>query len=276
MLPAGPMVPARHRVQEVQRELADTVTLVLVPLDEPLAPFRAGQFNMLWGFGTGEVPISVSGDPTGGGPLLHTVRAVGPSTRALCDVAPGDVIGARGPYGTSWDVERAAGRNLLVVAGGLGLAPLRPAILQALAERAAFEQVTVVLGARSPADLLYPDQVTSWAARPDVSVHVTVDHAESGWDGQVGVVTTALRRVDLDPTRTTALVCGPEIMMRHTAAALVSAGMDPADVRVSLERNMTCAIGHCGHCQIGPTLVCRDGPVYGFDEAAPLMATRGR
>ena len=272
----GPMVPSRHRVVEVRRELADTVTLALMPEGSPLPACAPGQFNMLWAFGRGEVPISISGDPASRGPLLHTIRAVGPSTEALCGVTEGDVVGVRGPYGTSWTVERAKGRDVVIIAGGIGLAPLRPVVLSVLADRAAFGQVAVLLGARSPAGLLYLDEVLRWRDQPDVDVLVTVDHAEPGWWGEVGVVTRLLDHLRLDPAGTAAFVCGPELMMRFGATGLLDRGVPAADIEVSLERNMKCAVAHCGHCLLGPTIVCRDGPVYTYDVAAPLLAVRGR
>jgi anaerobic sulfite reductase subunit B len=273
-VPAGPMVPARYRVGAVRRELHDVVTLHLEALDEPLPPFRAGQFHMIWAFGTGEVPISVSGDPTAG-ELQHTIRAVGPSTRSLCALAPGDVVGLRGPFGRGWDVGDARGGDLLLVAGGVGLAPLRPALLEALAGRARYGTVALVVGARSPEELLFAAELGDWAARDDLDVHVTVDHARPGWPHDVGVVTQLLGRTAVEPSRTTALVCGPEIMMRYSAMALVDMGIAPGRVRVSLERNMRCAVAHCGHCQLGPALLCRDGPVLAYDTAGALMAVRG-
>jgi anaerobic sulfite reductase subunit B len=273
--PVGPMVPIRHRVAEVRRELHDVITLGLETLDARLPPFRAGQFNMVWAFGTGEVPISVSGDPTAGGPLQHTIRAVGPSTRSLCALAPGDVVGLRGPFGRGWEVGDAKGGDLLLVAGGIGLAPLRPALLEALAERDRYRTVALVVGARSPEELLFADELGDWAARDDLSVHITVDRARPGWPHDVGVVTQLLGRPAVDPARTTALLCGPEIMMRYSAMALVDLGIAPGRIRVSLERNMRCAVAHCGHCQLGPALLCRDGPVLDYDAAGPLMAVRG-
>jgi NAD(P)H-flavin reductase len=271
---AGPMVPARHRVAAVRRELHDVVTLDLEALGEELPAFRAGQFHMIWAFGTGEVPISVSGDPTTTD-LQHTIRAVGPSTRSLCALAPGDVVGLRGPFGRGWEVGDAAGGDLLLVAGGVGLAPLRPALLEALAERDRYGTVALVVGARSPDELLFAGELGEWAARGDLEVHITVDHARPGWPHDVGVVTQLLGRVGIDPARTTALLCGPEIMMRYAALSLVDLGIAPEGIRVSLERNMRCAVAHCGHCQLGPTLLCRDGPVLTYDTAGPLMAVRG-
>ena len=272
----GPMVPSRHRVVETLQELPDTVTLALAPEDTPLPAGAPGQFNMLWAFGCGEVPISVSGDPTSPGPLRHTIRAVGSSTEALCAARVGDVLGVRGPFGTSWAVDRAKGRDVVVVAGGIGLAPLRPVVLSVLADRGSFGRVAILIGARSPAGVLYLDEVRRWRERSDVDVHVTVDHAEPGWWGEVGVVTRLLDHLRVDPAGTAAFVCGPEIMMRFAAAGLLDRGVPAAAIEVSLERNMKCAVAHCGHCQLGPTIVCRDGPVYTYDVAAPLLAVRGR
>jgi NAD(P)H-flavin reductase len=271
---SGPMIPLRHRVTDVRAELADTVTLTLEPLEAPLAPFRAGQFNMLWGFGTGEVPISLSGDPTQGDRLLHTIRAVGASTQALCALDPGAVVGVRGPFGSHWDVASAEGRDVVIVAGGIGLAPLRPLVLGIIARRRAFERVALLVGARSPQDMLFPDDLERWRSF-DIDVHVTVDHAGAGWRGDVGVVTRLLPRAQVDPADTVAFVCGPEVMMRFAAAGLIDLGVDDASIRVSLERNMKCAIAHCGHCQLGPTFVCREGPVYSYEVAGPLMTIRG-
>lgn len=273
---AGPMVPVRHRVAGVRRDLPDTVTLTLVPDGRPLAPFTAGQFNMVWAFGKGEVPISVSGAAARQDRIEHTVRAVGPSTAALCALRLGDVVGLRGPFGTSWRPEDAAGGDLLVVAGGLGLAPLRPVVLHALAHRAGYRRVVVLIGSRAPDALLYGDEIAAWRAGGELDVWVTVDHADRGWWGEVGLVTRLLDRVTLDPPVTRAMVCGPELMMRLTARDLVDRGLAASAVQVSLERNMKCAVAHCGHCQLGPTLVCRDGAVLPFDVAGPLMAVRGR
>jgi NAD(P)H-flavin reductase len=271
---SGPMVPVRHRISEVRPELADTVTLTLEPLEAPLAPFRAGQFNMLWGFGSGEVPISLSGDPSNDDRLLHTIRAVGASTEALCALDPGAVVGVRGPFGSHWDVASAQGCDVVIVAGGIGLAPLRPLVLEIIARRRDVGRVALLVGARSPQNILFPHDLERWRSL-DLDVHVTVDHAGSDWRGDVGVVTQLLPRAQVDPANTVAFVCGPEVMMRFAAAGLIDLGVDDASIRVSLERNMKCAIAHCGHCQLGPTFVCREGPVYSYDVAGPLMAIRG-
>ncbi len=270
----GPLVPSRYRVVANRPETSETVTLELEPVDRPLADPAPGQFNMLWAFGVGEIPISVSGAPNGpDGALLHTVRSVGAVSAALCKMAPGDVIGVRGPYGTGWDVQGALHRDVVVVAGGVGFAPLRSAVLH-LARRRSAGQLTVLVGARSPAEILFAGELEAWRHGWGVDVQVTVDRATPGWRGEVGVVTRLIERTGMEPARTTAFVCGPEIMMRFAARALIERGVPPAGVQVSLERNMECAIGHCGHCQLSPLFVCADGPVFSWERVAPLLATK--
>ena len=227
---------------------------------------------MLYVPGVGEVPVSISG--TGPGQVLvQTVRAVGAVTRALCACRPGRMIGVRGPYGTDWDVASAAGGDLLIVAGGIGLAPLRGALLAALAQRDAYRRIVVLIGARSPEELIFVRELEEWRRR-GADVELTVDRATTGWAGNVGVVTQLLPRAPVDPSRTTALICGPEIMMRLTARDLLALGVRAGRVRVSLERNMRCGVAECGHCQLGPLLLCRDGPVVGYAAAAPLLAIK--
>jgi NAD(P)H-flavin reductase len=268
-----PMLPRPFRVREVRQDTADTVTLWLDPLDGVPLPFAPGQFTMLHAFGAGEVPISISGDPRGG-PLQHTVRDVGGVTTAIVRAVPGDVLGVRGPYGVGWGVRDGVGGDVVVVAGGIGLAPLRPALLELLAHRESFGRAVLLYGARSPAELLYPDELEAWSHQPDLDVALTVDHAPSGYRGRVGLVTKLLARADFDPGRTLALVCGPEVMMRHVADDLVRLGVPPSRIRLSLERNMRCGVGLCGHCQLREFFVCVDGPVLPLDQAAPLVTVR--
>jgi NAD(P)H-flavin reductase len=269
----GPMAPVPFRVTRRRRELRDTWTLALEPVaGEPLTP-EPGQFTMLYAFGIGEVPISVSGE-THGDALVHTVRAVGAVTQAICAAQPGAVLGVRGPFGNSWPVEAAAGSDVVVVAGGIGLAPLRPALYELLRRRGEYGEVTLLYGSRTPADLLYSKELQRLRGRFDLEVDVTVDSAEGGWCGKVGVVPKLVAGARFESASTVALVCGPEIMMHYAARALLERGVAPERIYLSMERNMRCGVGHCGHCQLGPTLICRDGPVYRYDELRSLMGVR--
>jgi anaerobic sulfite reductase subunit B len=274
---ASAALPHPYTVVSRRVDTYDTVTLELAHGTGPLPAFVPGQFAMLTAYGVGEVPISLSDVvDTGDGRarrLVHTLRAVGAVTSALHATGPGGVVGVRGPYGTTWDVPSAVGHDLVIVAGGIGLAPLRPVVLAAVAERTRFGRVSLLVGARTPADLLYPGELERWAGH-GVDVAVTVDRPDDGWTGHVGVVTTLIPHARFDPADTVAFVCGPDVMMRFTADALVAAGVAAPRVRVSLERNMRCGAGWCGHCQLGPLLVCRDGPVVDYARAAPLMSVR--
>jgi NAD(P)H-flavin reductase len=269
------MLPVPHRVTGRREESHDCVTLRLEPCGRALPPFAPGQFAMLARPGVGEIAISISGDPSArDGSLTNTIRDVGAVSRALCRTRPGHVIGVRGPYGTSWGLDTAVGRDLVIVAGGVGLAPVRPILLGALAARDAYRRIVLVAGARSPAELLFRDQLADWAARPDVAVELTIDQPAAGWDGAVGFVTEPLAQLRLAPAQTVAFVCGPEPMMRFSASVLLSKGMAAGDIRVSLERNMKCGAGLCGHCQLGPLLLCRDGPVVDYARAQALLDVR--
>jgi NAD(P)H-flavin reductase len=267
------MTPRLHHVLSRTQETKDTWTLELEPLGEAIRP-HAGQFDMLYAFGVGEVPISTSGSHATAGHLTHTVREVGAVTRALCSLDPGALVGVRGPFGSEWPLEEAAGGDLIVVAGGIGLAPLRPAIRHVLAQRGDYGQVSVLLGARTPEDFLFVREVEEWRSRFDVEVDVTVDAAAPGWHGRVGLVTTLIPGAVLDPASAKALVCGPEIMMTFVVRALVDRGLPLERIWISMERNMRCGVGHCGHCQLGPKLICRDGPVFRADEMTRLMEVR--
>ncbi|MFF4569743.1 FAD/NAD(P)-binding protein [Streptomyces sp. NPDC001410] len=264
--------PLPYRVAGILAETSDVRSLELVPVGRELPPFSPGQFAMIYAFGVGEVPISVSAlrGPRGG--VVHTVRAVGAVSAALYGLRPGDTVGLRGPFGTGWDLHAAAGQDVLVVAGGIGLAPLRPAVHAVLDQPAAYGRLGVLVGTRTPGDLIYREDIERW--RGGAEVGVTVDRPGPGWHGSVGVVTALLDAFALRPDRTHALVCGPEVMMRHTARALMGRGLAAHRVQVSLERNMRCATGHCGHCQLGPLLLCRDGPVVRYDRVEPLLAVR--
>jgi NAD(P)H-flavin reductase len=267
----GSMTPLPYRVVRKRRENGDNWTLELEPVGEAIAPIGPGQFDMLYAFGVGEVPISTSGNTVNGGALVHTIRAVGAVTGALCAASPGDVIGVRGPFGNRWPLEEAHGRDLVLVGGGVGLPPLRPALYHALAHRADFGHLVLLYGGRTPGDLLFARELERWRGRLDMSVDVTVDSAASDWRGRVGVVTTLIPAARFDPETAVAFVVGPEIMLRFTARTLLERGVARDRIWVSLERTMRCGVGLCGHCQLGTTLVCRDGPVYRWDAVEALL-----
>jgi anaerobic sulfite reductase subunit B len=268
----GAMAPQPFAVARRERETEDTWTLTLEPLEGAGPVIAPGQFVMAYAFGIGEVPISVSGPAFAPGPVVLTIRAVGAVTRALCASRRGARIGLRGPFGTSWPVEAAVGGDVLVVAGGIGLAPLRSTVLHAISERDRYGEVTLLYGARTPGDLLYRRQLEEWRAA--VSVDVIVDAAGADWRGQVGVVPKLVAGARFRPEATTAFVVGPEIMLHFTVEALLERGLPADRIHVSLERHMDCGVGLCGHCQLGPTLICRDGPVYSYEEVAPWLAVR--
>lgn len=273
-LDTDPLMPRLARVHSRRRDGPDVWTLDLRDESGEAGHFLPGQFNMLTVFGVGEIPVSISGDPGRAGGLVHTVRAVGAVSRALAAMKSGEIVGLRGPFGSAWPVAAAEGRDVVVVAGGLGLAPLRPALLRLAAARRRVGRVTLLYGARSPTDLLFRRELDRWAARAGFDVQVTVDHAAADWRGRVGFVTTLIARLTPDPSRTLALICGPELMMRRSAAALLDLGLAAESVYVSLERNMKCAVALCGRCQLGPVLVCRDGAVFRYDRVRALLARR--
>jgi NAD(P)H-flavin reductase len=291
------MTPVLYRVVGRRHETDDVATLCLAPVAGASMTFRPGQFNMLTAFGVGEAAVSVSSAPRTSGPLEHTVRDVGAVTHALCGARIGDVVGVRGPFGSDWGIGEAEasvhsidtvprgtteangdGRgDVVVVAGGIGLAPLRGAVHELMALRhEGGGRVFVIVGARDPSQIVFSDELDGWA-RAGAEVAVTVDVSAPGWTGHVGLVTSLLDEPGFDPVAATALVCGPEIMMRFTARALIDRGVDPAHIRVSLERNMQCGVAWCGHCQLGPFLLCRDGPVLPYaGVVAHLLTERER
>lgn len=268
------MLPRLFEVRRVQPETYDTFTLELESEDGWSHLFTPGQFNMLYLFGVGEVAISVSGDPARPSPLTHTLRAVGAVTRGLCGLKPGDAVGVRGPFGSSWPLAEAEGHDVVLVAGGIGLAPLRPAILHLLANRRRYGRIVLLCGARSPKDLLFRRELEKWRGRFDLEVTATVDYAAGEWNGQVGVVTHLIARAGFDPSQTVALTCGPEVMMRFAVRELMRRGVAPESIHLSLERNMKCAVGFCGHCQYGSRFICKDGSVFRYTDVAPLIDIR--
>lgn len=273
---ANPFVPVAFRVVRRRQETADTLSLQLRPEGGDAFAFQSGQFNMLYAYGVGEVPISISSSPDQPRVLEHTIRAVGAVTRKLLDLQAGDWVGIRGPFGHGWPLPEARGRDVLIIAGGIGLAPLRPAILQVLAHRGDYGRLIVLYGTRTPADMLFRRELESWRGRLDVEVLVTVDRADTSWRGNIGVVPGLLAQVAklFDPASSIAMICGPEIMMRFTVRELQTRGLSDERIYLSLERNMKCALGLCGHCQYQQYFICKDGPVFPYDRVASLLEVR--
>ena len=274
-LAVDPMLPRVARVTRRTRELADTWTLELVAAEgESLPSYAPGQFTMMYVFGVGEIPVSISGDAADTRRLVQTVRSVGKVSDAVTRLAKGATLGLRGPFGTAWPVSEAYGRDVVVIAGGLGLAPLRPALYQLQRERQKFGKLALLYGTRRPEDILFRRQLEGWRRQLDMDIEVTVDHAGADWRGHVGVVTKLIPGLSIDVENAVALVCGPEIMMRFAASALHDIGVPEAAIHLSLERNMKCAVGLCGHCQFAGSFVCKDGPVTRYDRVRRLLGLR--
>ena len=261
------MLPRPFVVVSRKQETPDTATFGFEAGDggAPLA-FAPGQFTMIYVYGVGEVPVSISGHPDHPEILVHTIRAVGSVTNAICALEPGDSVGIRGPFGVGWP--DAEGKDLLIVAGGIGLAPVRPLILRALEHRHRYFCLGLAYGSRTPNDLLYRDELIEWNDAGEMSVGVTVDRGDTEWRGDIGVVTPLVKRLRCESNETVAVICGPEVMMRIVARTLEDRGIDSENIFVSIERNMKCGVGLCGHCQFGSDFVCKDGPVFPYKDVA--------
>lgn len=267
-----PMLPESFVVKRVEKETPDTFSLMLHPRRQINGTaFLPGQFSMVSVFGVGELPISISGDPVQRGNLVYTVRSVGKATHALVSRTAGEEVGVRGPFGRGWPLDVARSKDVVVIAGGIGLAPLRPVIYEVLRHRELYGRLVVLYGARSPREVLYRRELKSWARQRETQFLTTVDYGGLNWHGRVGVVTTLFRYARLQPSRSVAMICGPEIMMRFVTRDLESQGMKREDIYVSMERNMKCGVGFCGHCQCGPHFICKDGPVFCYEQIRPLL-----
>lgn len=265
-------------IDEVQPEIATVATYRLKLVDPEVAReyrFQPGQFNMLYLPGCGEVAISLSSSPASAGQsLLHTIRVVGRVTEAIARLQVGDRIAVRGPFGTPWPIDECLGRDVIIVAGGIGLAPLRPLIYEILSRRGHFGRVVLLVGARSPDLLLYASELAHWIGQ-GIAVQMTVDRADDRWTGNVGVVPLLLDRLkELRASDSIVLMCGPEVMMHYTALSALARGIPREAIWMSAERNMQCAVALCGHCQLGPKFVCREGPVFRYDQLEPFLKVR--
>lgn len=268
----SPLLPRIMQVRAYQKETEDVFSLTLDP-GSPTT-YQPGQFNMLYTFGVGEAAISISGDSSDHTSIVHTIRAVGSVTKSLSHLRPGAAVGVRGPFGSTWPLEAAHGRDVVIVSGGIGLAPLRPVLYHVMRHRADFGKIVLLHGSRTPADILFADELSRWARVSDLSVLQSCDQGGDGWRGHVGVVTTLLPLAEFDHTNALAFICGPEVMMRFVVRELQMKGMAVDQMYLSLERNMQCAVGFCGHCQFGPNFVCMDGPVFRYDRIQSIFDIR--
>jgi NAD(P)H-flavin reductase len=268
-------IPASARILKIKQENFNTSTITVEFVDEYIRSayrFLPGQFNMIYAPGVGEAAISISSNPHQTNTLDHTIRVVGTVTKAIGRMKPGDIVGIRGPFGRGWPLDRLKGQDVVILAGGIGLAPLRPVVYWLLQHREHCRRVVLLYGCRTPEDRLYAGELEAWATDPTLDVLVTVDNATIAWTGPVGVVTNLMRRVKVSAQRTIVLVCGPKILNRVAAWNFLQLHVPPSQVYVSLERNMNCGFGRCGHCQLGPKFVCKDGPVFCFTEIADIFS----
>lgn len=272
---SGAMQPGVFPICNINDETNDTFTFEVLPTKMVKSfHFNPGQFNMLYVFGIGEIPVSICGDPGDTGRMKHTIRMVGAVSKAMRKLKNGDMIGVRGPFGSAWPVKQSEGKDIILVAGGIGLAPLMPVLHMLLANRGRYGNIALLYGTRSSGDMLFTETLKLWHARFDMQLHVTVDKAEHHWPGNVGVVTKLIKKLSFDPLKAVAMICGPEIMMRFTGIELENHGISREQVYLSMERNMKCATGFCGHCQLGPKFICTDGPVFSYNEMHSFLTKR--
>lgn len=265
-------VPAKMMGMRVENENTRTYDVQIAdPEVRKMYRWRPGQFNMLYVPGVGEAAVSISSDPDRPERLSHTIRVVGSVTHAIDRVETGGIIGLRGPFGQGWPLEELEGHDVVMVAGGIGLAPIRPMVYWMLRHREKYKRVILLFGCRSPEDRAYVEELETWEQERSIDVLVTVDNATEGWPGPVGVVTNLLGRLRVNAQRTSVLVCGPKMLNRTAAGSFLQLHVPPERVYVCLERNMNCGFGRCGHCQYGAKFVCTDGPVFRFTEIADIF-----
>lgn len=270
-----PWTPLIYKVRDKFQENKWNATFILEPSsDKSISPIQPGQFNMLYSFGKGEIPISVSSLDWEEPLLCHTIQGVGAISNSCYKLKVGDKIGVRGPFGSVWPIEKALGKDVLILAGGVGIAPLRPLIEKIAGERHKYKTVNVLYGSRDPHSLLFHTDIISWQSDPSINFQVTVDQCQKRWKGNVGVVTSLLNLASFLPEDTVAFLCGPEVMMRFGIYALLDTGIIPSNIYLSMERNMKCAIGQCGHCQWGSNFVCKDGPVFNYEKVKKELSIK--
>ncbi|MGE5674745.1 MAG: FAD/NAD(P)-binding protein [Mycobacterium leprae] len=265
--------PMAARIEQIERQTYDTLTYRLSFEDQALRErytFQPGQFNEIGLLGIGEAPISISSWHGQRGTFDHTIRNVGTVTNAMAQLKEGDRVWVRGPYGRGWPVEQLQGKKILLVAGGIGLAPLRPLIMEVMERPQAYAGLEILYGARTVEDHLFTREYDTWRSAPKIEFRIAVDKGPATFAGRVGVVTTLFDEMTSHPADTVVVTCGPEIMMKFVVKGLLARGFRPDQIFVSLERRMECGVAQCGHCQIGPLYVCKDGPVFSYKEIKSL------
>jgi len=274
----NPYLPEEAAVVERLQESSTIFTLRLRLTDaqrHEAFDFRPGQFNMVYLYGAGEVAISIVSDPEEGGTLDHTVRTLGRVTQGLAKLRVGERLGIRGPYGRGWPLELAEGRDVLLVTGGLGCAPLVSVINYIVKRRERYRRLCIVQGVKHAEDLIWRERYDRWAKLPQTRVLLAADVPSKAWRWHVGLVTDLLQEVDVDPLHSVTMMCGPEPMMSAAAKTLGARGFPEDTLYLSMERNMHCAVRQCGHCQFGGSFVCRDGPVFAYPQVKELLHVRG-
>jgi len=245
------------------------------PLEHASYTYDPGQFNMLYLYGVGEVAISIVSDPEHEDLLIHTINRVGRVTKGLAKLQVGQRLGIRGPYGRGWPLREAEGQDVVIVSGGLGCAPVVSVINYMLRRRERFGHFTIVQKVKHVDEFIWPERYERWKKVPDTTVLVASTHAPAGWPWQISPRIKVLEDVKIYSEQTIAMMCGPEGMMRAASEQLIERGVPENRVYMSMERNMQCAVGHCGHCQFGSQFICKDGPVYSYPEIKDLLGTRG-
>jgi NAD(P)H-flavin reductase len=266
-------MPWLASIQRIQQETPGVQTYELLFDDRQAVAcyrFQPGQFNMLYLPGIGEAAISLSSDPGSSGSLAHTIRTAGNVTQALARRPVGSQVGVRGPFGSAWPLEACKGQDLILACGGVGLAPVRPVLYHIVRHRADHGRVILLYGARSPGDLLYAGEFDSWR-EAGIEVEVTVDIGDRDWQGNIGVVPVLFYRLRLNAPRSWLFTCGPEVMIRYVLFEALARRLQPEHIYLSMERNMSCAVGLCGRCQLGPLFVCKDGPVFSYRQVARYL-----
>ncbi|ACD84443.1 2-polyprenylphenol hydroxylase or related flavodoxin oxidoreductase [Methylacidiphilum infernorum V4] len=267
----NPLFPRMFIIEEKRKESPTVVSLYLRSVDDQPFDFSPGQFNMISAIGGGEAAISIAGDPTDTHLLIHTLRIVGNVTRSLNTLQKKDPVFIRGPYGKGWPTEQAQGKTLILVAGGIGLPPLLPLIYKAKQQRGYFKKLVLLYGARTKEELLFMPFLEKMAQEKVIDLHLSLDRPSPGWNGHVGTVITLVSTVQFDPQQTVVFCCGPEIMMRFAAREFERWKVPKKNIFCSLERNMKCAIGICGHCQLSAYFLCKDGPVFPYEKIQKLL-----